>query len=138
MERPKVSVVTIIRRNNEVLFGLRNGNGAAGVGMWGFTGGHLEGGESFEQCAIREVFEELGVKLDLVTYLTVENVIFKVEQKHFVTIFMVADMPPDQEVINMEPTKCVEWRWFSWDNLPNPIMPGITQLIRRGCLPVLG
>jgi 8-oxo-dGTP diphosphatase len=136
MDRPKVSVVTIIRNNNEVLFGLRNGDGAAGCGMWGFTGGHLEGGESFEQCAIREVAEEIGIKLKRVTYLTVENVIFEAEQKHFVTIFMVADMPSEQEIINMEPTKCAEWRWFSWDSLPSPIMPGITQLIKRGQNPL--
>jgi 8-oxo-dGTP diphosphatase len=136
MERPKVSVVTIICRDNEVLFGLRNGNGVAGVGMWGFTGGHLEGGESFEQCAIREVAEEIGVKLERATYLTVENVIFEADQKHFVTIFMVADMPLGQEVINVEPTKCAEWRWFFWDDLPSPIMPGIVQLIKRGCIPI--
>ena len=136
MDRPKVSVVTIIRRGNEVLFGLRNGDGAAGSGMWGFTGGHLEGGESFERCAIREVVEEIGIYLERVTYLAVENVIFEADQKHFVTIFMIADMPPGQKILNMEPTKCAEWRWFSWDDLPSPIMPGIVQLIKRGCIPI--
>ncbi|MFA5766556.1 MAG: NUDIX domain-containing protein [Candidatus Paceibacterota bacterium] len=131
MDRPKVSVVTIIRRDNKLLLGLRHGS-AAGAGMWGFTGGHLEGGESFEQCAIREVAEETGIKLKHVTYFTIENVIFEAEQKHYVTIFMVGDVSSDQEATNMEPTKCINWEWFSWDELPSPLVPGIAQFIKRG------
>lgn len=44
--------------------------GSRGLGQ----GGHLEFGESFEQCARREVKEECGVDLDWVCYGTTLNV----------------------------------------------------------------
>jgi len=134
MDRPKVGVGVAVRRDNKILLGLRQGGHAPG--MWGLPGGHLEGGESFEQCAKRETLEEVGVVLESASYWEVENVIFDAEQKHFVTIFLVADMPPDQEPQNLEPAKCVRWEWFSWDDLPSPVMPGIAQLIGRGCSPI--
>ena len=135
MDRPKVGVAVAICRNNKILLGLRQGGHAAGI--WGLPGGHLEGGESFEQCAKRETFEEVGVALKSVSYWMTENVIFDTEQKHFVTVFMVAEMPQNQEPQNLEPAKCVKWEWFSWDDLPSPVMPGITQLIEHGYNPLM-
>ena len=53
-------------------------------------GGHLDFGESFETCAMREVLEEtdLQVKEDSVRFLTATNDIMPSEHKHYVTIFM--------------------------------------------------
>lgn len=134
MDRPKVGVAVAVCRDGKVLLGLRQGGHASG--RWGFVGGHLEGGESFEQCAKREALEEAGIALESVSYWTVENVIFNPEQKHFVTIFMIATLPQGQEPQNLEPSKCSKWQWFSWDELPNPLMPGIVQLIEHGFRPM--
>jgi 8-oxo-dGTP pyrophosphatase MutT (NUDIX family) len=35
------------------------------TGTYGFPKGHVEAGETEEQTALREVFEEVGVKIDL-------------------------------------------------------------------------
>ena len=35
----------------------------ADCGFWGLIGGNLEIGETIEECALREVFEETGLKL---------------------------------------------------------------------------
>ncbi|MFA6513825.1 MAG: NUDIX hydrolase [Patescibacteria group bacterium] len=45
-------------------------SGRLSRGRWSFPGGHVEPGESFEQGAIREAFEESGyqVKLDKIIY----------------------------------------------------------------------
>jgi 8-oxo-dGTP diphosphatase len=32
----------------------------------------------------------------------------------------------------MEPEKCQCWEWFSWDELPSPMMIGIKDIFDRG------
>jgi len=111
--------------------GLRGAGHAAG--LWGFgAGGKMEGGESFEETAIRETREELGVVLPGAKFWTVANTIYREEEKHVVVVFMLADMPAWQSIRNIEPDKCVKLEWFKWDKLPEPLMPGIVHLVDCG------
>ena len=57
---PRVGIGVIVMRNGLVLLGERIG--AHGAGTWALPGGHLEFGESVEQCARREVWEETGLE----------------------------------------------------------------------------
>ena len=75
----------------------------------------MEGGESFEQCAIRETEEETGIILPSAKVWTFENTIFHNEQKHYVVILMVADIPTGQDARVIEPEKCEKWDWFRGD-----------------------
>jgi len=129
MDRPLVGIAVLIRRGGRVLLGLRK-KGHAG-GMWGCPGGHLEGGESFETCALRETEEEAGIILPGVRLWTVVNTIFYREKRHYACIFMVADMPDGQEPQVMEPEKCERWGWYPWIRLPAPLMPGLEMLVSR-------
>jgi 8-oxo-dGTP diphosphatase len=129
MRRPKVGVAVIIRDRDRVLYGLRQSKHADG--FWGFPGGHLEGGESFEGCAIRETEEETGLILPDATFWTAENTLFHLENKHYVVIFTIANLPKGQEARIMEPDKCVRWEWFPWTQPPTPLMPGIEQLMSK-------
>ena len=38
-------------------------------------------------------------------------------------------------IVNTEPDKCFEWKWFKWDNLPAPLMQGIERLSAKGLNP---
>lgn len=58
-------------------------------------GGHLEFGESFENCATREVLEETGLTVQNVRFLTATNDVMEDEGKHYVTIFMGAVVDGD-------------------------------------------
>jgi 8-oxo-dGTP diphosphatase len=129
---PQVGVAVIISKGSQILLGLRKGKHSHG--FWGLTGGHLEGGETFEQCAIRETEEETGIILPAARLFSVKNTIYHLEDKHYVVIFMKANLPSGQEPKNIEPDKCEKWGWFEKDNLPSPLMPGIQMLVEEGDL----
>ena len=58
-----VSAVALVNERGEVLVQQRPPSGAH-AGLWEFPGGKLEGGESCEAAAIRELHEELGIAID--------------------------------------------------------------------------
>ena len=55
--------VLILNEKNQLLLQKRADNG-----YWGYPGGALELGESFEECAKREVIEETGLECLKLTY----------------------------------------------------------------------
>lgn len=123
-DRPKVGIAAIIRKENKVLLGFRSG--AHGKGTWGFAGGHLELGESFEDCVQREVEEEVGIKVANLQFGTLTNSVFS-PTTHYVTIFIVCDYH-EGELTNLEPDKTEKWEWFGWDELPEPLFLPIIHL----------
>ncbi len=132
---PKVGVSVLIYNDDKILIGLRKAKHAHHY--WGLPGGHLEGGESFEHCALRETEEETGIALTGTTLLTVRNTIFFNEDKHYAVIFMVAKLPYGQVPTTMEPEKCEKWIWWNpKDNPPGPLLPGLQMLIDDGVLDV--
>jgi mutator protein MutT len=52
----------LIFRNGKLLITQRHAKSHLG-GLWEFPGGKREAGETFEQCLIREIREELGVEI---------------------------------------------------------------------------
>lgn len=109
MERPKIGLGVIIIKDGKVLLGKRKN--AHGEGTWCPPGGHLEFGESWEECARRETEEEAGIKIKDVRFATATNDINGEEGTHYVTVVMVAKFNSG-EVRIMEPEKCDGWEWF--------------------------
>jgi 8-oxo-dGTP diphosphatase len=72
-ERPIVGVLAIVMRGDRVLV-VRRANPPM-LGRWGFPGGVLELGETVAQGAMRELFEETGVKAEAAGPLTVIDTI---------------------------------------------------------------
>jgi 8-oxo-dGTP diphosphatase len=90
--------------------------GAHGSGSLALPGGHLEMFESWEDCAIREVQEEMGIGIHQLQFGHVTNDVMGT--KHYVTIFMMAEcVDDDARPRNMEPDKCEGWESFSWVEL---------------------
>lgn len=125
----RVGVGVIIERGGKILLGLRKSK--HGENTWAFPGGHLEVGETPEQCATREVMEEVGLPLLNPRRYAFTNDIFD-SGKHYVTIFVKGALPPGEEPRNMEPEKCAGWQWFSPDALPRPLMLTIVNLLKDG------
>jgi len=127
--RPKVGIGVIVLKDGKILLGKRKN--AHGEGAWCYPGGHLEYGESWEECACREAMEEAGIEIKNIRFGTATNDIFENEQKHYITICMVADYDSGETKI-MEPDSCVEFDWFEWDALPQPLMVSEANRVKAG------
>ncbi|KAL1875313.1 hypothetical protein VTK73DRAFT_10150 [Phialemonium thermophilum] len=113
----RVGVAAIIPdAQGRVLTGRRKGS--TGSGRWAFPGGHQEFGESYFQCAEREVLEETGLDVRALTTVALTNDVFQDEGLHYVTIHVKCKkLNPDQEPKVLEPNKCEGWQWTTWAEL---------------------
>jgi 8-oxo-dGTP diphosphatase len=129
---PQVGVGVIVIREGRVLLGQRIGS--LGAGTWALPGGHLEFGESIEDCAVREVQEETGLAVQAVAPGPYTNDFFAAEGKHYITLFVTARCLTGVPQI-LEPNKCSSWQWFRWSDLPDPLFPPLASLVRSGYVP---
>lgn len=104
-------------------------------GKWCYHGGSIEPGETAEEAAKRELFEEIGLKANKLELYTVASG----EEQHF-------SYPNDDEVhivdvvfkcndfsgtLHLEPEEVTDCQWFAFDQLPEnltqPTRTPITQ-----------
>ncbi|KAK7183094.1 hypothetical protein DPSP01_005961 [Paraphaeosphaeria sporulosa] len=112
-QRPKIGVGVVIHDGaGNIVMGERAGS--HGAGTMQCPGGHLEYGESFAECAKREVLEETGLEVGNVKFLVATNDVFG-EGKHYVTVFVTCTIVGENTVPQpMEPEKCARWDWIPW------------------------
>lgn len=125
-KRPMIGLGVLIYQDSSILLGERKS--PHGFNTWGPPGGYLEFGETFEQCAIREVREEAGLCIESASFIGITNNIFTDETKHTVSIFMRAKYISGQEIINSEPDKISSWKWFDMANLPDNLFLPLRHL----------
>ncbi|KAL6765196.1 MutT/nudix family protein [Haematococcus lacustris] len=133
LQQARVGVgVLLIKPGGRVLVGRRKGS--HGSGTWSLPGGHLEFGESFEACAVREVLEETGITLreTNLSLAWANNNIFDDQQppKHYVTIFMHCCVPEETTASLMEPDKCEGWEWRPYGQVPEPVFMPLGGLMK--------
>lgn len=114
--RVGVSVI-LINNKSQVLIGKRKGS--HGSGFYSIPGGHLEFGETYEECCDRELMEEIGVNFGKYKKVGFSEDFFE-DEKHYITLyFVVKNIDENVEIKNMEPTKCEGWEWVYVSDLPN-------------------
>ena len=109
--------VILLNEKNEILLGKRTDNG-----YWDYPAGSMELGESFEECARREVFEETGLtcgKLEYFMELSGEDTFYEYpngDQVYLaVIIYICRDFSGELKVQEEE---VYEQRFFPIDALP--------------------
>ena len=116
----------LINKNNQVLLQKRCNTGYMD-NMYAFVSGHLESNESLLQGVIRETREEVGIKLEDDKVRFVCFIRRASDNNYINSYFMYKDF--DGDIINMEPEKCSELKWFDIDALPKDIIPNDKRAI---------
>lgn len=112
---PRVGVGVFVIKDGKFLMGKRKGS--HGEGTWSIPGGHLEFGETIEDCAMREVLEETGMEITEVKVAGMTNDIFEDEGKHYITIWVTSQWKRGKPEIR-EPDKLLELGWYDFSTLP--------------------
>ena len=131
----RVGVAVIIEKDGRVLLIRRNGS--HGAGSWATPGGHLDFGETPEQCGVREVREEVGLEVSGLIFKAITNDLFEAEQKHYITIWMQAQHMVGEPSIASQ-REMTEIGWFGWDDLPRPLFLPLANLVLGDSYPPFG
>jgi mutator protein MutT len=80
-------------------------------GLWEFPGGKREAGETFEQCLVREIREELGVEIAVGELF--EEVVHSYPEKTVHLKFFICNLIGGEP----QPLGCAAFRWVSKSEL---------------------
>jgi 8-oxo-dGTP diphosphatase len=113
-DQPIVGTGIILTREGTILLGLRKTTPS----VWSFPGGRLEIGESINQCALRELFEETGLFVKGTPELfAVANIARRPDCHPTVTFGLTAAWERGEAEVR-ESDKFLKWAWFQTPLLP--------------------
>jgi 8-oxo-dGTP pyrophosphatase MutT (NUDIX family) len=122
--------VILLDKNNRILLQLRKDNNC-----WGLAGGSLEIGETLEEVAKRELYEETGLvakKLKLFNVFSGKEFYYKYPHGDEVYNVIAAYVCTDFEgEIKMDENEVQDLRFFHLDELPTNISPPDVPIIQE-------
>ncbi len=124
-QKEHIGVAVIVTNSQgEVLLGERIN--AYRAGWFGLPGGRIELQEAITDAAKRELEEECGLAIEELEYVGVVRELQ--DSYNFIHFGMVAKNVIG-EPENKEPEKCKGWEWYSFEHLPQNILPGHKAII---------
>jgi 8-oxo-dGTP diphosphatase len=87
-------------------------------GLWSTPGGHLEFGESPAEAAVRETWEETGIRVCKVEFIALTNDVLAEAGRHYITIWMRGEAEETRIAIN-DSSEIAEAGWYPL-SLPGP------------------
>jgi molybdenum cofactor cytidylyltransferase len=118
---PKVAVLTVIPWEGGILLGLRREN--PGSGRWSFPSGFVDRGEVVEAAAVREVLEETGLNVDIISLIGV----YSEPGKAVIVIAYAAEVRGGELQADDD---LIELRAYDPENLPEMAFAHDTQIVR--------
>lgn len=102
-----------------------------GHNTWGLPGGHLETDETIEECAVRELYEESGIKggVGSAKVKNLGNTISSNNNRHVQIGVHIERWRGKLEI--KEPHKCSAIDFFPLDKLPVPLFSSSEPLIEK-------
>lgn len=126
------AVYLILEREGRFLLLCRSGTGY-GDGLYNLPAGHMDGGETIEQAAKREALEEIGIVVEekdlRLVSMSHRYYQSKEGQSSEVFDFFLTTDKWRGEIHNMEPHKCSELKWCTFEELPTTTMPYIKNVL---------
>lgn len=125
----------ILIKDNKVLLSRRFNTGYED-GNYSMVAGHVDKGETFTDCIIREAEEEAGIILkpeDLKVFHIMNRNSqqgIEKEENERIDVFFVAEKW-DGKIENREIDKCDDLSWFPLDNLPINIIPYVRYIVEN-------
>ena len=97
---------------------------------WERPGGNVEVGETLEECIVREVKEEIGIKTKVINFVTFDQVFFGNDKKQWIA-FCYHLKYISGKIKNIEPEKHDDVKWFSFSDLPKNLSPYTKKVIEK-------
>ncbi|WP_067820911.1 NUDIX hydrolase [Nocardia inohanensis] len=129
-----VDVLLIATRGDQILL-TRRANTGYGDGLWNVPSGKLEPGEDLEAAVIREAEEEIGITLRRRDIRMAAALHYNPPDSAPRVGFFFHATSWRGEVVNAEPHKCSELRWFPLAGIPADTLAYTCEglgLFRRG------
>ncbi len=131
MKRPRHMIVPaaylLLRQEGKILLSRRFQTGYMD-GFYSLPAGHVDPGESFRACAVREAMEEIGVAVRPEDLTLAHSRSRRAEDYERIDLFFVTSKWSG-EIENKEPQKCDDLQFFSLDALPETVAPYIREVL---------
>ena len=98
------------------------------AGSWGLPGGKVDFGERAEAAVVREIAEELGVRIALNGLACLTETILSDDNRHWVAPVYYAKIISGAPRI-LEPEKHGGWGWFDLEALPDDLTTPTKQYL---------
>jgi 8-oxo-dGTP diphosphatase len=115
VDNERIATAAIIQHNNKILIVQRKHDSWLEPNKWEFSGGKVERNETYEECLLREIKEELGITIVVNKFLmrTTHKYVKEGKLHPFTPMAYIVDWV-NGEVKNIE---CQDSRWVNIKDL---------------------